>query len=152
MTSPAAAAAACTLCTRAHAHVLHPTPLPHNLYAARAGKCFLEVRLTPKIDADSAKVAPHGLIGQSFDGDETGVIGKTDEYKDGVVTTVAMGEGAIEGTHTDYVVSDKFGTDFKYSRFGKTVAAPRDAAALTGIKVRRGRVDDAGGVEAAVAA
>ena len=93
--------------------------------------------LTPLIDADKAKVAPHGLIGQSFDGDDVAVIGKTDDYKGLEITTSAMGEGAIEGTHADYLVEDKFSTDFEFSRFGKTDAAPRNVSGLTGNKVKR---------------
>lgn len=44
------------------------------------GKCFLEVSLTPHFDADNAAVAPHGLIGQSYDADNYGIIGNTDSY------------------------------------------------------------------------
>ena len=44
------------------------------------GKCFLEVSITPRFDADHAAVAPHGLIGQSYDGDSYGIIGNTDSY------------------------------------------------------------------------
>ena len=68
------------------------------------GKCFLEVKVSPRVDVAKLKVAPHGLIGQTYDGDGLGVIGKTDDYKtrDNVVTTSAMGEGAIEGDASDY--------------------------------------------------
>ena len=104
-----------------------------------AGKCFLEVSLTPRFDADHAKVAPHGLIGQSYDGDDLGVIGKTDTYatRGNEVTTHAMGEGAIEGVAADYEMPSKWATAFKYSRFGLTAAPPRDPSALSGEKVKR---------------
>ena len=45
------------------------------------GKCFLEVKSSPRVDVATLKVAPHGLIGQTYDGDGVGVIGKTDDYK-----------------------------------------------------------------------
>ena len=57
------------------------------------------------------------------------------------------GEGAIEGDASDYEVADKYATAFKYSRFGKTSAAPRDATSLTGLKVRRINVRSAMMVE-----
>ena len=66
-----------------------------------------------------AKVPPHGLIGQVWDGDDISVIGATDEYKGAEITTKAMGEGAIEGVAADYKMADQFATDFKYSRFRK---------------------------------
>ena len=55
------------------------------------GKCFLEVKMSPLVDVATLKVAPHGLIGQTYDGDGVGVIGKTDDYKtrDNAVTARA---------------------------------------------------------------
>ena len=105
--------------------------------ACNDGKCFVEVKLTPFVDMEHAKVAPHGLLGQSFDQDQLAVIGKTDEYKGTEVTTGAMGEGAIEGVAADYEVASKFATEFKYSVWNKTSAAPRNVTALTGIKIPR---------------
>ena len=80
-----------------------------------------------------------GLIGQTYDGDQTGVIGKTDDYKtrNNVVTTSAMGEGAIEGVAADYEMASKFATAFKYSRFGLAEAKARDVSKLSGEKVAR---------------
>jgi hypothetical protein len=72
-----------------------------------------------------AKVAPHGLVGQTFDGDKIAVIGAEDDYKGTVVVTKAMGEGAIEGSASDYVVQTPFSIDFAYSRFYAESAAPR---------------------------
>ena len=100
-----------------------------------AGKCFLEVSLTPRFDADHAKVAPHGLIGQSYDGDDVGIDGAVDDYTGDVVTTKAMAEGAIEGAHSDYKMASAFSTTFKYSRFDKTSAKPRDVSKLSGKRV-----------------
>ena len=61
--------------------------------------------------------------------------GKVDNYvpgENGVYITSAQGEGAIEGTVADYTIqsNDPFGIDFKFSRFGKMQAPPRNAAGL----------------------
>ena len=54
------------------------------------------------------------------------------------VKTVANAEGAIEGVESDYIVShpggDPFSTNFKFSRFGLSFAAPRNVSQLTGMK------------------
>jgi len=82
----------------------------------------------------AAKVAPHGLVGQTFDGDNIAVDGAQDDYQGKVVVTKAMGEGAIEGTASDYAVPTPFSVDFAYSRFYAEVAAPRDVSKLAGLK------------------
>jgi hypothetical protein len=95
-------------------------------------------------------VAPHGLIGQSFDGSKLTVHGKQDNYGRGrLFKTSAQAEGAIEGTYLDYIVAGPFATSFKFSRFGgHTPVAPRNVAALTGRKepkvvgVNAGTVED----------
>eukprot|EP00316_Scyphosphaera_apsteinii_P022318 CAMPEP_0119345598 /NCGR_PEP_ID=MMETSP1333-20130426/107571_1 /TAXON_ID=418940 /ORGANISM="Scyphosphaera apsteinii, Strain RCC1455" /LENGTH=161 /DNA_ID=CAMNT_0007358075 /DNA_START=830 /DNA_END=1315 /DNA_ORIENTATION=- len=79
-------------------------------------------------------VAPHGLVGQGFDGYATN--GMRDSYipeGNGEFTTAAQGEGAIEGTVDDYVVAspDPFATAFLYERFYSTVAQQRDVSKLT---------------------
>ena len=99
------------------------------------GKALLDVQLNPLYDADHDVVAPHGLIGQSWDGDGVGVDGAQDDYKFNVVTTKAMAEGAIEGVASDYEVEGKFATDFKFSRFDAASAKPRDVSTLTGKRV-----------------
>ena len=49
-------------------------------------------------------IAPHGIIGQSFDGSMIAVSGKLDDYGDRPeFTTSAQAEGAIEGTAADYI-------------------------------------------------
>ena len=79
-----------------------------------------------------------GLIGQTYDRDSTKVDGKVDNYdvpkNQPEITTTAMGEGGIEGTADDYVISraNPFSTSFKFSRYGLTSAPPRDATLLTG--------------------
>jgi hypothetical protein len=91
--------------------------------------------LTFKPISDSA-VAPHGLIGQTFDGDNIAVDGAQDDYSGKIVVTKAMGEGAIEGTASDYAIDPQnlFSTDFKFSRFGAKRASPRDISKLGGAK------------------
>ena len=95
----------------------------------------LDVAIKPQYEVGIPKVAPHGLIGQTFDGDGVAVDGAIDDYSAPIVFTKAMGEGAIEGDATDYVIqrSDPFSTLFKFSRFEAFSAAPRNATKLTGV-------------------
>ena len=97
-------------------------------------------------DAERGAVAPHGLIGQTYDGDGRPRHGKRDSLEmlddgtptrarrgvGGTVTTRANGEGAIEGTAEDYRVKEPFMTNFRFSRFGARAAAPRNVTALRG--------------------
>jgi len=107
------------------------------------GKSLLDIQIIPNYDADHDVVAPHGLIGQSWDGDGMGIDGAQDNYTAAVVTTKAMAEGAIEGVAADYEMEDKFATTFKYSRFDAVAAKPRDVTKLLG-KRSTGRADGAG--------
>merc|ERR1711967_107020 len=100
------------------------------------GRCTLDVTIKPRFNPDKSRVAPHGLIAQSYDGDSVGVVGAIDLYKGTEFTTSAMGEGAIEGKASDYEMSDKFGTEFRFARFGKTSAAPRNVGELSGKKIQ----------------
>lgn len=79
----------------------------------------IDVAIKPlKLGVVASPVAPHGLIGQTFDGDKTAIDGAIDDYSPSEVYTKAMGEGAIEGTAEEYEVraSDPFSDAFKYSR------------------------------------
>lgn len=90
--------------------------------------------LSPSVEAEA--VAPHGLIGQTFDGDNLAVDGAKDDYhkdKKQVVTS-AQAKGAIEGDWTDYIVPSPFSTEFKFSRHHTAAAKPRDVTKLTGAK------------------
>ena len=93
----------------------------------------LDISFVPKMNK-LGKVAPHGLIGQSFDFDGIAVDGARDNYDDKEVTTKAMGEGAIEGTAKDYEIAgdDPYSSDFKFTRWNMVEAAPRNIAKLTG--------------------
>lgn len=104
---------------------------------AHAGRFWLNVKIEATYDADHDPIAPHGLIGQSYDGDDVAVDGAVDSYVGREVTTKAMGEGAIEGTASDYVMPGALATAFKYSRFDAVSAKPRDVAKLTGTKTKR---------------
>jgi len=107
-----------------------PYPNP----ASNPGKALLDIKVSALYDADHDIVAPHGLIGQSYDGDTVAVDGAQDDYTGREVTTKAMGEGAIEGDAADYAMADKFTTQFKYSRFDAVSAKPRNVALLSGRK------------------
>jgi len=106
---------------------------------ANLGKMLLHVGVEAQYDADSDPVAPHGLIGQSYDGDGIAVDGKQDDYRGSgdVMSTEAQAEGAIEGEGGDYMMSAPFGTDFKFSRFDVSFAKHRNVAALGGAKRAR---------------
>ena len=101
-------------------------------------KVRLDLGITLRVPKESLQVAPHGIVGQSFDGDGIGINGARDpEPRAGTnLTTTAMAEGAIEGTWRDYVMASEYDTAFKFSRFGATFAAPRNTTALTGERIR----------------
>lgn len=98
------------------------------------GMTLLNFQLNPLYDADHDPVAPHGLIGQSWDGDGVAIDGAQDDYTGKEVVTKAMAEGAIEGSAADYEMDDKFSTQFKYSRFDAITATPRDVSKLKGVR------------------
>jgi hypothetical protein len=91
----------------------------------------LDVQMKLRVPEAQLSVAPHGIIGQGYDGDGKAIDGEVDTFPaSGEFTTSAMAKGAIEGTPNDYKVASKYATDFKYSRFDKDSAPPRDVAAL----------------------
>jgi len=105
------------------------------------GKMLLDIELKPLVNVEADTVAPHGILGQSYDGDQFDFDGARDTAQAGEMTTKAQGEGAIEGTIADYKMTSRFDTQFIYSRFDKLTAKPRDTNKLTGKK----RVKVAGG-------
>jgi hypothetical protein len=112
------------------------------------GKKQIDLSFSPVRDplaalsATGKVVAPHGLIGQSYDGDSIAIDGKQDHYKQlwkaqgsgHEIVTTAQAEGAIEGDGKEYKMDHFFATDFKYSRFSIAEAAPRDISNLGGVK------------------
>jgi hypothetical protein len=98
------------------------------------GKLLLDIKVVPTYDVDADPVAPHGLLGQSYDGDSIAVDGKTDSVTTKESTTTAEAEGAIEGRLSDYKMQGRFGTAFKFSRFDAASAPRRNVSALSGGK------------------
>jgi hypothetical protein len=91
----------------------------------------LDVQIKLRVPEDLLTVAPHGIIGQGWDGDGKAINGETDNFPEsGEFTTYAMAKGALEGTASDYKMASKYATAFKFSRFDATSAAPRDLAKL----------------------
>lgn len=85
----------------------------------------------------SGRVAPHGIIGQTWDDDSIAVDGAQDDYEhSGVeVWTKSMAEGGIEGQASEYELKNKFAHEFKYARHDATAyTPPRDVSHLTGTK------------------
>lgn len=114
-----------------------PAWLVKSIVVSDAKAYFIDLQMAPKSISALQPVAPHGVVGQSFDDDGIAVDGAMDKYNTGkgqVSTTSAQAEGAIEGSHEEYRMSSFFDTNFKYSRFDATVAKPRDVSKLTGTK------------------
>ena len=107
---------------------------PYPNAASNPGKALLNINIEPLYDADNDVVAPHGLIGQSWDGDGKPTDGLLDDYSGAEVTTEAMGEGALEGVASDYKLRHKFATNFKFSRYDATAAKHRDVSKIAPAK------------------
>eukprot|EP00316_Scyphosphaera_apsteinii_P015591 CAMPEP_0119303640 /NCGR_PEP_ID=MMETSP1333-20130426/5045_1 /TAXON_ID=418940 /ORGANISM="Scyphosphaera apsteinii, Strain RCC1455" /LENGTH=394 /DNA_ID=CAMNT_0007306371 /DNA_START=18 /DNA_END=1202 /DNA_ORIENTATION=- len=105
----------------------------------------LDIQVIARTDPmESAGVAPHGILGQGFDGVLTE--GRRDRYVAddmGSFVTSAQGEGAIEGTIDDYLVkgylTDPHATEFRFGRFGRRQAPPRNVSELVGKYVRESK-------------
>merc|ERR1719409_88267 len=110
------------------------SPFPFGKMEANKDKVLLDVAIQPLYNADADVVAPHGIVGQAYDGDSLAVDGKLDTNKAGESTTEAQAEGAIEGSWEDYVMASPFSTKFKYSRFDAAAAPHRDVSKLSGAK------------------
>ena len=102
----------------------------------------------------SSSCFPHGLIGQSFDGDNVAVNGAIDDYTFNpdfpVITTKAMAEGAIEGVASDYALKGATDKAFPFSRYDKTAdvaCAARTLEKLAGKKDQSSAQDHAGSVD-----
>jgi len=122
---------------------------PYPNAAANPGKALLNIHIEALYDADEDPVAPHGLIGQSYDGDATPVDGELDDYKGKEITTKAMAEGALEGVASEYELKHKFATHFKYSRFDVTSAKHRDVSKLSVKKGSQPRKEVSAGMASA---
>ena len=87
----------------------------------------LDVTITPRVGTFATP--PHGILGQSFDGEwRPGRVGsyprsgRVDAYPPRDVaaefTTRAMAEGAIDGVASDYALPRCFATRYMYASFG----------------------------------
>jgi hypothetical protein len=111
-------------------------------------KWRLDVDIATEDGKEEFVVAPHGILGQTFDGDNTGVNGALDKYHSAGTefTTTAQAEGFIEGVADDYILSQPFDTKFKFSRFDTvTPTAARNVAALSGEKFAASKTPKAAG-------
>jgi hypothetical protein len=91
----------------------------------------LDVQIKLRVPEASMAVAPHGIVGQHWDGDGKAINGERDVFPtSGEFTTYAMAKGAIEGKADDYRMASKYATDFKFSRFNLKAAAARDVGRL----------------------
>jgi len=98
----------------------------------------VDVNIHPLSESiEKEAVAPHGLIGQSFDGDNLAISGRKDDYNKPFVVTSAQAEGAIEGSWEEYIMSSPFSTIFKYSRYAAVKGLARDVTKLAGPKSLR---------------
>jgi len=111
---------------------------PFPFAALNKGKMLINVAIKPLHDVEKDTVAPHGLIGQSWDGDDIVIDGAMDTLRGTETTTKAQGEGAIEGIVAEYKMAGPHATDFKYSRFNAHTAKPRDVSKLTGKRHSKG--------------
>jgi len=94
----------------------------------------LDLSLRPLLPEARLAKWPHGLIGQSFNGDARPRQGKQDDYSTPVVWTTAQAEGAIEGVADDYRVAAPFATEFCFSRFDPIPGGKRDPAPVAAPK------------------
>lgn len=82
----------------------------------------VDLVVTQKVPDDAFQVRPHGLLGQSYDGDNAPRKGRLDVYPtrnaSAEFTTRAMGEGAIDGRAFDYEMYAPYATEFRFARFG----------------------------------
>ncbi len=101
-------------------------PLSGSAFAARHGNA-------------SSLVAPHGLLGQTWDEDGVAIDGAQDDYHtpEIEVWTKSMAEGGIEGDAGEYELPNKFSHEFKFSRYDVTgYTPPRVTSRLHGNRHR----------------
>ena len=140
-----------TLVVSAGGWEMSATNAPFPFANLNKGKVLLDIALKPLYDVEKDPVAPHGLIGQSWDGDDADYEGARDLDRSAETTTKAQGEGAIEGVLAEYQLPSAFATEFKYSRFGvSTPTPPRDVSKLTGRKIAKGGHNSASAASAPV--
>ena len=98
----------------------------------------LDLRIELLTSEADLPTMPHGLIGQSWDGDGRAADGRLDVYPKTAgahMTTSAMAEGAIEGIPAHYEVATPYDVRFLYSRFGTQHVPARNTKGLNVSKV-----------------
>lgn len=89
----------------------------------------------------SGVVSPHGILGQTWDGDGIAVDGAQDDYVHSGVEmwTASMAEGGIEGVADDYEIADKFSHEFRYTRYNTSAfTPPRNVSHISGVRRKGG--------------
>ena len=76
-------------------------PSISNAPSCATGRCILNIQLAPLFDANHARVAPHGLIGQSYDGDSIAVIGQVPPTRIHPTAPVMIHTSALTRPHRD---------------------------------------------------
>jgi len=119
-----------------------------NRLAGATKRVDLSVRA---VDAASAAVNTHGILGQAFGFKGPVARAEEDVYPSaGKMTTKAQAGGVIAGKHLDYLVSSAFDTSFRFSKFDAARVAP--AAQPTLLLPAAAEVDDSRYFAAAPAA
>ena len=133
-----------TMFVRAHGWRMECTRKPIYNHVSGPSKWRFDVSI--KLEGHIGRCYPHGLLGQSWDGDEVGIDGNTDDYtfreEEPIIVTKAQAEGAIEGEYSHYAISNDRSTSFWYSRFSSSGdCPPRDTSKLSGRRVYAGTHD-----------
>lgn len=96
----------------------------------------MNVFFTPTYAVDEDQIAPHGLVGQTFDRSHCVINGRHETYApppgNRTYVTRSQGEGGIEGKASDYMVATQFSTQFAYQRFSSVARLPRNISQLLG--------------------
>ena len=104
----------------------------------------IDVTVQQQVGDREFAVRPHGIVGQSFDGDNRPRRGRVDVYPSRDVranfTTRAMAEGAIDGLASEYEMTWNYDTCFKYSRF--SVAASNASKTVEPASLRTSHVQE----------
>jgi len=92
------------------------------IYDRRSGPMHrVDFSASTRVPESHLEVAPHGLIGASFDGSGRSRIGRVDHYPDDdageVFRTEAMAEGALDGPPEKYEVSRPHDVRFAWMRY-----------------------------------
>jgi len=79
------------------------------------------------------QVAPHGILGQSFDNNKIAVEGRKTDYDSDYIDQKEQSEGSLEGVWNDYIMEKPFTIDYKYSRFSSIHSVPSRSVTLLNV-------------------